>query len=482
MLSAPWIRTRAQATPDRIAIETPEQALCYAELYERARTLAGGLAERGARPGDVVAVLLPNSVDFAVLVHAADLLGIGFLPLNARLTPRELTYPLGDSAARLLVHRDDALGEKARQSARSAPGVETVALEALPSQPAAFAEPAPDPDAPFAILYTSGTTGRPKGACLSRRNFVASAIASALHSGSLPDERWLACMPLFHVGGLSILVRSVLYGTTAILHEQFDPEAVNDALDEQGITLLSLTATMLLRLLDARGERPPPPSLRCLLLGGGPCPPALVKRAANAGLPVAPTYGLTESCSQVATRLLDDPSPNALTPLPGLEVRVVGDEGAALDAGTVGEIWIRGDPVMRRYLSGNGDNPGPNGWLRTGDLGTLDARGRLQVHDRRSDLIISGGENVYPAEVEAALMEHPAIGEAAVRGIEDATYGQRPEAWLVLAAGAPLPSDAELERHCRGQLAGYKVPARFRVVKDLPRTSAGKVRRHALGR
>jgi O-succinylbenzoic acid--CoA ligase len=483
MLSSPWIETRARLTPDRVAIECAGESLHYGELAKRARALAVGLVARGIQPGDVVAALLPNGIPFATLLHAIDLVGAIFLPLNARLAPRELTYPLGDSAARLLLHDHDALGEKARLTALSAPGVEALVIDDLmldASSP--IPTPTTDADAPFAILYTSGTTGRPKGACLSRNNFVASALASALHSGVLPGERWLACMPLFHVGGLSILVRSVLYGTTTVLHDRFDAAAVDAALEDESITLLSLTATMLQRLLEVRQSTRPPPFLRCILLGGGPCPASLLERAAKQGLIVSPTYGLTEACSQVATRLPDDVSADALTPLPCVEVRTVGDDGRDTPTTEPGEIWIRGATVIRSYLTPNdaNQNPRPDGWLMTGDIGTLDAQGRLRVLDRRSDLIISGGENIYPAEVEAALMEHAGVAEAAVAGIHDGVFGQRPAAWFIPTRGTPTPEDDELATHCRQRLAGYKVPIAFHPVDDLPRTSAGKVLRRQL--
>lgn len=481
MLTSPWIEDRARRTPDRVALECKGERLRYADLAQRARALAGGLAGRGIQAGDVVAALLPNDTSFAVLLHALDLLDATFLPLNARLAPRELTFPLGDSASRLLIHQDDALGAKARRTARSAPGVEAIALENLMADPIdVLPARRVGRDTPLAVLYTSGTTGRPKGACLSRANFEASATASALHSGVLPDERWLACMPLFHVGGLSILIRSAIYGTTAVIHDRFDPAAVDAALEEDRITLLSLTATMLSRLLEAREETRPPPLLRSILLGGGPCPPSLVERAAKRGLPIAPTYGLTEACSQVATRLFDEASPNALTPLPGLEIRVVDDDGRDVPTGDAGEIWLRGETIMRAYLTPTADNPRADGWLRTGDIGTLDARGCLEVLDRRSDLIISGGENIYPAEVEAALAEHPGVVEAAVTAVDDDVYGQRPEAWFIAARDAGAPTAEALEAHCRQRLAGYKVPIAYHAVADLPRTSAGKVRRRAL--
>ncbi|MDJ0868147.1 MAG: AMP-binding protein, partial [Myxococcota bacterium] len=319
--------------------------------------------------------------------------------------------------------------------------------------------------------------GRPKGVRLTRDNFLWSAVGSAFHLGALPDDRWLACLPLFHVGGLSILLRSVLAGSAALVHERFDARAVSDALDRERVTLVSLTATTLHRLLDARGERPAPPALRCLLLGGGPCPPALLDRAAALGFPVAPTYGLTEAASQVATA---PPGERALVPLLGTAVRVVDAAGRPLGPDRAGEIEVRGPTVTPGYVAPGAGSPLRDGWLRTGDVGEVDARGRLRVHDRRSDLIVSGGENVYPAEVEAALLDHPDLSEAGVVGRPDAEFGSRPVAWLVARGGAQRPDAEALRRFCRERLAGYKVPVAFHWAEALPRNASGKLLRREL--
>jgi len=351
-----------------------------------------------------------------------------------------------------------------------------------------------DPTAPLAVVYTSGTSGRPKAAVLTRVNFRASATASARHlrgklrgnlGGSLTagaDERWLACLPLFHVGGLSILTRCVLSGSAAILHERFEPERVSQSLDADAITHVSFTATMLARVVEARGGRAAPPTLRCVLLGGGPCPAALMRRAEALGFPLAPTYGLTETTSQVATRPPGADPTAGLRALPGTEVRIASSAGVALPADTDGVIQVRSATVMRGYLNAPEATARAlrDGWLDTGDLGRLDERGELHVLDRRSDLIVSGGENIYPAEVESALVEHPAIAEAVVIGVPDAEYGQRPLAWLVLEPPHATPTTEELTGFCRERLAGYKVPVAFRFTREVPRTAAGKPLRRKL--
>jgi O-succinylbenzoic acid--CoA ligase len=333
------------------------------------------------------------------------------------------------------------------------------------------------------VLYTSGTSGRPKGACLTWGNFEASARAAADRLGDAVAGRWLACMPLFHVGGLSILMRNVLHGGPVRLHSRFDAAAVSATLDQGDIAAVSFVPTMLSRLLAARGARPAPPGLRVVLLGGAAAAPELVERALAAGYPVCPTYGLTEATSQVATGA--PPSPGAkhaapMLPVLGTDVRIV-VEGRDMPPDAPGEILVRGPTVMRGYLHAPDASAQAlrGGWLHTGDIGYLDIDGGLHVLDRRNDLVVSGGENVYPAEIEAVLLEHPAVADAGVTGLPDADLGARVVAWIVVANGASVTA-YELVRHCRTRLAGYKAPREFRFVDALPRNASGKLLRRSL--
>jgi O-succinylbenzoic acid--CoA ligase len=481
----PWLEPGGGS--ETTALVVGGRSVGRAELATRADALAGWLASAGARSGEPLAALLENGLPFAELLHAADRLGALLLPLNVRLTLPELAFQLRDSGARLLLYDargGEALAASAKAAAHEATRVEALPLPENPAHGAAAPRARHGLDAPLALLYTSGTTGRPKGVPLSHRNFLASAQASARHLGSRPDDRWLACMPLFHVGGLSILLRAALDALPVVVHERFDPGAVSQALDAEKVTLVSLVPTMLERLLEARGERRAPPQLRCVLLGGGPAPPTLLERASGLGFPLAPTYGLTEATSQVATLR---PTPAAdlvregLEPLPGTELRILAEHGGPAAPGEPGEILVRGPTVMRGYLNRPDETRRVlrDGWLHTGDLGRLDARGRLFVLDRRRDLIVSGGENVYPAEVEAALREHPDVLDAGVTGIPDAAFGRRPAAWVVLRPGRVLAAQ-DLERFCRERLAGYKVPVRYLRADSLPRNPAGKLRRDHL--
>ncbi|MEO7217684.1 MAG: o-succinylbenzoate--CoA ligase [Gemmatimonadaceae bacterium] len=496
---ADWLNFRAANAPGREALVADGRSWTYAELDVAATRMARLLAAWDVKRGDRVAMLLSNGAGAATLVHAALRLGATLVPLNVRLSASELSWQIQDSGARLLVvdTRTAASAERAR---RDVPGLVTVTLESDIVDSAACAAldardevdvdllSVHDADDVFAIVYTSGTTGQPKGAMLTVGNFWWSAVGSALNLGTHTDDRWLACMPLFHVGGLSILLRSAIYGITAIVQDGFDADAVNRAIDEDGVTIISVVLVMLQRMLDAHGDRPFPSSLRCVLLGGGPAPQPLLERCARLGIPVAQSYGLTETTSQLATLAPVDALRKLGTagrPIYPNEIRIsINHRNAAPDE--AGEILVRGPVVMAGYV-GRPEATAiavVGGWLHTGDFGSLDADGYLRVLDRRNDLIITGGENVYPAEVEAAILTHERVAEVAVVGVPDEQWGQKVIAVIRLRStdGArPTDVEAELRSHCRSRLAGYKTPREFRIVtEELPRTASGKLRRSVL--
>jgi len=322
------------------------------------------------------------------------------------------------------------------------------------------------------IIHTSGTTGQPKGAMLTFENFQSSAHGSAENLGVSADDRWIACMPLFHVGGLSILLRSVIYGTTVVLQPDFDATRVNRALRDDGATLLSVVPTMLQRMLDADDE-PYPPTVRAVLVGGGPVAEDTLRRALDRGLPVVQTYGLTEATSQVATLAPADALAHlgsAGLPLGSTAVKIDGESGQP------GDILVRGPIVSPGYYGDPAATEASirDGWLHTGDIGTLDGDGYLTVLDRRDDLIVSGGENIYPAEVESVIETHALVVEAAVVGEPSDEWGQQAIAVIVPARG--FNAD-ELLAWLNGSLAGYKIPKRIHAVDSLPRTASGKLQR-----
>jgi o-succinylbenzoate---CoA ligase len=419
-----WLVRAARMRGERAALEGPEASLTYHELYGRARRAAGGLVQRGISAGDHVALVLPSE-DLVVALHGCLLIGAVAVPIDLRL------------------HQ----AERAQRRAAC-----KLALEQPLFGPPALPRPV-DLEETATEMYTSGTTADPKPVRLSYGNWLWNAVGSAIALGLDPAERWLCPMPLAHVGGLSIQLRSAIYGTTVLLEPRFDVDAVGAALSDRsrGVTLVSLVPTMLSRLLDA-GLRAPP-TLRWALLGGGPIAPALLDRAQTAGINVAPSYGMTEACSQIAT---------GGWPLFGFELAIAPD----------GEVLVRGPAVAAGSLA-------QDGWLHTGDLGCLDERGKVSITGRKADTIVSGGENVAPIEIEAALLEHPGVADAAVLGRPDPEWGEAVVARVVPRQGAALEPE-ELRRHCAARLAPFKVPKRVELVTALPRGSTGKLLRRQL--
>ena len=477
--------SRAGMTPQAPAIEMAEGTWSYQALADHAVRAARWILDQAPAGESPVALLMRSDARFLGWVGAASLAGRPSMPLNARLTAGEIALLLEHSQASLLVGEpgDPRLAEVAARC-RGLRVVTAPTDDLLPAQPGSLPGERASDDATLVVLHTSGTSGRAKGACLSFGNLAASALAAAAPLGDAIAERWLACMPMFHVGGLAMFVRSLLFGGPLRLHPRFDTAEVGRALDECDVVGVSMVPTMLSRLLEQRAGLPAPQHLRVLLLGGAAASPELVRRALEAGYPVCPTYGLTEAASQVATAAPPRRGANRtrpMLPLPELQLRIVAD-GHDVGPGEVGEILVRGPTVMLGYLNDPEATARAlaDGWLHTGDLGSVDAEGALTVHDRRDDLVISGGENIYPAEVEAALLEHPSVAEAGVAGVPDADLGARVVAWVVPKDGVPVDA-ASLDAHCRARLAGYKCPRDFRFRAELPRTASGKLLRRSLG-
>jgi o-succinylbenzoate---CoA ligase len=415
-----WLTQAARTRPDHPALDAEGRTLTYGELGVAAARTARRLVALGVGGGDRVATALPPGVAFCELLHALPRLGAVLVPLDPRDPVRV--------DARITV-TGPVVGAEADVPLR-----DTV-----------------DPDAVHSVVHTSGTTGRPKPVELTYGNQAASALAAADALGVHPDDRWLCPLPLFHVGGLGVLIRSVINATTARVHDRFDTGAVKDALEGGEVSLASLVPTMLVRLRAAGLGRAP--GLRAIALGGGPIPAGLLDWARGAALPVVPVYGMTETCSQVAAG-----SPGR--PLRGVELEIAAD----------GEILVRGPMVARGSLA-------PDGWLHTGDLGHLDQDGGLHVDGRVKELIVTGGENVAPIEVEQVLLSHPAVADAGVAGRPDPEWGEAVTAFVVLRR--PATAD-ELRAWCRERLAPHKTPKTVHEVAALPRNAGGKLLRDRL--
>ncbi len=421
-----WLARAARTRPDAVALEAADATLSYAQLDAAATRAARRLSALGARPGDRVALALPARRPFVEALHGCMRLGAVAVPIDLRLA-------------------------EAERAARCAGCAVVVDAPLSGAENSGGGSHTHDLDATAIVVHTSGTTSAARPVELTYGNWLWSALGSAVALGLDPEERWLCTLPLSHVGGLSILVRSAIYATTAVLHDGFDAPAVVDELTRGKATLVSVVPTTLTRLLDA-GLREPP-ALRAALVGGAQIPRALLERARAAGVPTVTTYGLTEACSQVTT------------------------SGPALFCTRVRtseehEILVAGPTVA----PGQADS---DGWLHTGDLGTLDERGHLTVTGRAADTIVTGGENVAPTEVEDVLATHPAVADVAVHGTPDEEWGERVVATIVLLPGATATA-AELTGYCRVRLGRYKVPKEFRFSLDLPRTQSGKLLRRDL--
>lgn len=458
-------------TPQALPTDHPATA-CWPWLTPGTADALAWLRKHGLTRGRRLGIVAGNTPAVAALLLAAPLAGATTVLLNRRLPEAELVDQARRARVDLLVC-DVHAAPAAAKLAGALALPESFAGDQPPA--AEHCTPLGDSD-PALVLFTSGTSGRAKAARLPWRALRHAADAAVAVLGLTAHTPWLACLPLDHIGGASIVFRAARSGQPVHLSERFDAEVVNRLIDADAISGASLVPTMLHRLLAQRAGRPWPATLRCLLTGGGPLSRELIAACTALGLAPSQTYGLTEAASQVCTLLPADAAAHpgsAGRPLPGTDVRV------DAEADGVGPIHIRGpglfsgyeeDGVLREPLAAGA-------WFATGDLGRVDD-GWLTVHGRRSDLIISGGENVYPAEVEAALERHPAVAEAGVHGVADAEWGQVVTALLV--ARCTPPSDSDFTAWCAANLGGHQRPRRWRWVRALPRTATGKLQRHLL--
>ncbi len=498
-----WLHQRAVSSKEAIALiykdfnkdthSGASQCWNYAQLAAEVEAWVDYLQELGIKSGDRVGLLLSNHPRYLMVVHALIRCEAIAVFLNIRLTSTELEWQLIDSQT------DYLLFDQANQTTTdliSIPNkinIDNVEknfenLEVKVNTTSNFHQIIHQIDSEKiqGIFYTSGTTGKPKAVPLTYSNHFHSAIASSLHLGIYPQDNWLLCMPLFHVGGLAIAWRSVINGTAITLLPKFDEQNVLEAIATQKVTIISLVPTMLQRLLQHPLWQNLQ-KLRAILLGGAPATPELVTQCLNLNLPIMTTYGMTETASQITTLSPQDihrKQGSAGLPLFGNQIRIVDLEDTTQDLtiGQVGQILVKGASVMSGYL---GQNSPQNGWFATGDLGYCDRDGYLYVVNRRADLIISGGENIYPSEIEAILSKHPAIAEVCVLGIGDREWG---EAVAVVVVSNHLEnlslgnlSLESIREFCVQQnLARYKLPKYLYIWKSLPKTASGKIMRQRI--
>ncbi|MEH6590762.1 MAG: long-chain-fatty-acid--CoA ligase [Halioglobus sp.] len=496
------LKKRAQITTHAEAfVEFERQRrFSFLELNTRCNRIANALLERGVKPGDRVATLLKNGIEFIESYYAMAKIGVVLVPVNWRLVANEISYIVNDVDAEILIYDadfDDTVAQLQRDQQTDINKfirVNAIASEApLP----AFAEDydivtaatshdeppvgAGDDDLLF-IMYTSGTTGKPKGVMQSHNTMLWAHLTSICTSDIRGDDRFLLPMPMFHVGCLVPVSQLVHRGATGIVMRDIDLTGMFKAIEQERVTTtMSVPALLQMMLAVPERQQHDMSSLRWIATGASPVPVSLLNDYRDIGIALYQAYGLTEACGPGTLLLPADGETKAGScgkPQMHTEARVVNDQGGDVrpDSTEVGELIIAGPHIMIGYWNKPEATAEAlkNGWLYTGDLCTVDIDGFITICDRKKDMIISGGENIYPAELENVLAGCPEVQEAAVIGIESAKWGETPLA-IVVAAPGTNPSAELLEAYCREQLAGYKVPQLYELVDSLPRNASGKL-------
>ncbi len=492
------IRVHGQERPDSVALVLGDRELTWAELLERSARVAAGLAEAGVGSQDRVAFLDKNGVEHFEVFFGASLLNAVCVDVNWRLAPPEVEYIVNDAQAKVLVVGPDfvpvldAIADQLTTSTilvigghdRFADYGDWVAAH----DPVDPATPSASDDVSFQ-LYSSGTTGRPKGVMLSNDNYFA-LLDTAVRMWELEESSVnLVAMPLFHIGGGGWAVAGMYVGAQSVLVRDLDPSALVRLIPERQVTHAFVVPAVLQFMLMTPGvDEADFSSLKVIVYGASPISEEVLARSIDVfGCKFWQAYGLTETTGAIVNLPPEDHDPRGPSrhrlrscgkPGPGVELRIVEpDTGEDVPQGAVGEIWVRSPQVMKGYWNNDAatkEAVDEHGWFRSGDAGYLDADGYLYIHDRVKDMIVSGGENVYPAEVENVLMSHPAIADVAVIGVPDEKWGETPKAMVVNAPGAEV-TPQEIIDFARERLAKYKCPTSVDFVGELPRNPSGKV-------
>lgn len=482
-----WLASRARLTPTREAVVEVVTGLrlTYAELDRRVNRLATALQRLGAGQGDRIALLAPNAVCYLEMLFAAAKTGTVFVPLNHRFSVPELVDVLRDCSPHLLVVHD-AFSEvgQAVSSKVNIPNVLSFGeYEELiaDGQPETYERVTGDMEDPWAIIYTGGTTGQSKGAVLSHRAITWNSVNTVVSWGLTEHDVTALYMPMFHTGGLNALTMPVLHaGGKVVIGGDFHPVQALRLMEDERCTIALFVPTMHHLMTESPEFAAMEFStMHTFLSGGAPCPLGIYEKYGSKGLSFKEGYGMTEAGPNNFYIHPDDARQkigSVGVPMFHNQVRLVDEEGQDVPTGSTGEIWIQGPHVFSGYWNKPEITAETlvDGWLRTGDLGRRDEEGFHYIVGRKKDMIISGGENVYPLEVEHVLAEHPGVSEVAVVGLPDPKWGERVTAVVVPADGTELSGD-ELKSHCTAKLAGYKIPKQFHFVAELPKTSVGKI-------
>lgn len=489
-----WTARRARTSPERVALVHEDTTRTYAELHERVLRLASVLDELGVRSGDRVAYLGTNHPSLLETLFACGSLGAIMVPLNTRLAVPELDHIVRDSMPCLLVHGADHTGPAAELHSREAVpqllpvsghGPDDYEQRLAAASPAVRDEPVQLDDTCM-IMYTSGTTGRPKGAMLTHGNLSWNCVNVLLDVDLTADEVTLVTAPMFHTAALNMTcLPTLLKGGRLVIAPRFDPDLAFDLIERERVTWMFGVPAMFNALsASPRWADADLSSVRMLEAGGAPVPESTIATYQKRGLTFLQGYGMTEAAPGVLFLGEADAERKAGTagrPSFFTDARVVRPDMTPVEPGEPGEIVVHGPNVMHGYW-GQADSTAAvhtDGWFHSGDVGVTDDEGFVRIVDRIKDMFISGGENVYPAEVENVLHAHPAVSDCAVVGVPDRTWGEVGHAYVVAAEGTQSTA-ADLSAHCRAHLAGYKVPKSFALIRELPRNASGKLLKHRL--
>jgi fatty-acyl-CoA synthase len=473
-----WVRDRARTTPHRTAIVFGDEEITYAELDDRSDRLAAGLAAQGLRPGDRVATLTDNRPEHVELFFACAKAGLILVPLNVRLTVPELAYQVSDAEPALLFAMP---GRAVPPTTGPVLELTRAGLDAVATAGGATPDADPGPDAGLLIVYTSGTTGRPKGAVLTHANCFWTNLSLDRGCELREDDVVLQVLPQFHVGGWNVQPLLAWWnGATVVLEAAFDAgRALRLVAERRVTTMMGIPSTYQFMAAHPDFATADLSSLRCVVVGGAPMPEPLLRTWLDRGVRIVQGYGLTEAAPNVLCLPAEEVARRigwAGKPYPHVDVALLGPDGPLTGPGR-GELVVRGPNVFAGYWR----NPAatrqavPDGWLRTGDVAERDAEGFYRICDRVKDMYVSGGENVYPAEVESVLAAFPGVMEVAVVGVPDERWGEVGCAFVV----GDVPVDGLLA-HCRERLAAFKVPKHVRFVPALPRSAVGKTLKNEL--
>jgi fatty-acyl-CoA synthase len=476
-----WLFDRARNTPGRVAIDFRDERWTYADLERRAARIAGALVERGVGRGDRVATLTANSPDHVALLFACAWLGAVLQPMNWRLAAPEIRYQLEDAEPALLVHQAEFAG-----LAEEAGDTHRVLFDELDAEPTTSGTDVEDEDA-LLLAYTSGTTGKPKGAVLTHANCFWTNLSFDRTGGITDDDVVLQVLPQFHSGGWNVQPLLAWWkGATVVLEPSFEPTRALDLVERKRVTtMMGVPATYLFMSEQPGFGVADLSSLRLAVVGGAPMPESLLELWRQRGVGIVQGYGLTEAAPNVLCLPPEDAARKlgfAGRPYPHVDVALRDPgSGVLLESVATGELVVRGPNVFAGYWRNAEATEATfaDGWLLTGDLAARDEEGDYRIVGRLKDLVISGGENVYPAEIEDVLHAHPAVSEAAVVGVPDERWGEVCVAYIALRSGSSA-GEGELIAWCDERLARYKVPRAVRFVDELPRSGMGKVAKEDL--